>query len=131
MWGGARRRAPPPSAHAVREEWRARRARRLCRTAVVVAAVLVVPVLGVADVLPVVPVVPVVPTVVVPDVVVVPVDPGDPGSPVHAHATPLPPASVSTVVATATADRCFLILRPPLVWCPVDRAPAVGLTVAR
>lgn len=90
-----------------------------------VAAVLVVPVLDVADVLPVVP------TVVVPDVVVVPVDPGDPGSPVHANATPLPPASVSTAVATATADRCFLILRPPLVWCPVDRAPAVGLTVAR
>ena len=38
---------------------------------------------------------------------------GRSGSPVHAHATPLPPASVSTVVATATADRCFLILRPP------------------
>jgi len=79
----------------------------MCRTADVVAAALVVPVAPVVDVVFVVPVVPVVPVVLV--VVVVPGYPGSPG-PVHAHATPPPPASVRTVVATATAFRCFLVI---------------------
>jgi hypothetical protein len=57
--------------------------------------------------LDVVPVVPVVPVVVV--VVVVPWYPGSPG-PVHAHATPPPPATVRTVVATATTFRCVLVI---------------------
>jgi hypothetical protein len=84
--------------------------------------------LDVFDVVPVAPVVPVVPVAVV--VVVVAGDPGSPG-PVHAHATPLPPASVRTVVATATTFRCFLVIEASLlVWCPVDRAPATSLTVS-
>jgi hypothetical protein len=87
--------------------------------------------LDVVDVVPVAPVVPVVP--VVPVAVVVVVVAGDPGSagPVHAHATPLPPASVRTVVATATTFRCFLVIEASLLdWCPVDRAPATSLTVS-
>jgi hypothetical protein len=90
-----------------------------------------VPVLDVVVVVPVVPVVPVDP--VEPVVVVVVVVPWDPGSPapVHAHATPPPLASVRMVVATATAFRCFLVIEASLlVWCPVDRAPAAGLTVS-
>jgi hypothetical protein len=105
------------------------------RTADVVAPVPVVPMLDVVVVVPVVPVVPVV--LVVPAVPVVPVVvvvvpwyPGSPG-PLHAHATPPPPASVRTVVATATTFRCFLVIEASLlVWCPVDRAPATGLTVS-
>jgi hypothetical protein len=64
---------------------------------VVVPVVLVVPVL-------------VVPVLVVPVVVVVPVLPVEPGSPVHAHATPVPPARDRTLVITATALRCFLVI---------------------
>jgi hypothetical protein len=86
--------------------------------------------LDVVDVADVVPVVPVVPAPFVVVVVVVPWDPGSPG-PVHAHATPLPPTSVRTVVATATTFRCFLVIEASLlVWCPVDGAPATSLTVS-
>jgi hypothetical protein len=95
----------------------------------VVAAVPVVP----ADVLVVVPVVdevvPVVPVVLVG--VVAPGYPGPP-SPVHAHATPPPPAIVRTVVATATAFRCFLVIEASfgLVPCRSGASPeAHGLNV--
>jgi hypothetical protein len=74
----------------------------------VVVPVVVAGVVFVAVVLVVVPVV----LVVVPVVPVVPVggfDPGSPG-PVQAQATPPPPARHRTLVATATALRCFLVI---------------------
>jgi hypothetical protein len=84
-----------------------RRANR--RVAAVVAAVLVVPVPDVV-VVPAVLVVPVV--LAVPVALVVSVVPFQPGSPlpVHAQATPPPPATHRTVVASATALRCFLVI---------------------
>jgi hypothetical protein len=95
-----------------------RRAWRLSRTADVVAAVLVVPVLDVVVVVAVAPVV-----VVVPVVGVVPWYPGSPG-PVHAHATPPPPASVRTLVATATAFRCFLVIEASFGLVPCRSGPS-------
>jgi hypothetical protein len=76
----------------------------------------------------VVPVVVVVPVDVVPVVVVVPVAgpvqgvpvelPGSPGPPVHAHATPVPPASEKTDARTATELRWILIRGTSLVGYP-------------
>jgi hypothetical protein len=84
---------------------------------VVVASVVVAP-----DVVPA----PVVVLVVVP---VVPLAPGSPGPPVHAHATPLPPASDMTDARTATELRWILMERPSLVDCPVDALEGPMLTV--
>jgi hypothetical protein len=86
-----------------------------------------------ADVVPVVPVVLVVPALdgvpVLAVVPVVPFQPGSPPVPVHAQATPPPPARHRTLVATATALRCFLVIEASFGWCRVDRAPAPELTV--